>query len=79
MGFFVLHIRERERESVCNKSVKRITHTKVLGGGLAEKMPKSEKKKDDDDVVVENKTGNPVSSKEEAMRIIGEKKRTRTL
>ena len=36
-------------------------------------MPKSEKKKDDDDVVVENKTGNPVSSKEEAMRIIGEK------
>ena len=38
-------------------------------------MPKSEKKTkdDDDDVVVENKTGNPVSSKEEAMRIIGEK------
>ena len=74
---FVLFIRERERERECNKSAKRITYTKVpqRRRRSAKKMPKSEKKTkdDDDDVVVENKTGNPVSSKEEAMRIIGEK------
>ena len=74
---FVLFIRERERERECNKSAKRITYTKVpqRRRRSTKKMPKSEKKTkdDDDDVVVENKTGNPVSSKEEAMRIIGEK------
>ena len=76
-SFCPLYQRERERERECNKSAKRITYTKVpqRRRRSTKKMPKSEKKTkdDDDDVVVENKTGNPVSSKEEAMRIIGEK------